>query len=284
MKRVKSLKIELESLSSFLGMVEAYEEISAIRMRKVKKSILERREFMQGLNEAFAYISYAYKVYRDSLKGKAKNNILNTNGKTVSVLLSSNTGLYGDIIRWTFEMFRSEVQKSDTDVVLVGKIGQKMYENLDVKKPYKYFDMLDSGIDEPGISNLLKYVVNYTNVIVYHGVFKSILSQNAVKTMVTGELMKIEESLDNYDTKFLFEPSVEKVAEHFEKQIMSLIFEQTVFESSLSKFASRMVSLDRAADNIGLKIYDMGVKLKKAKHKDINTGLQSGILGGFSWK
>ena len=99
MKREKFLKSEFENLTDFFSMIEAYEEISALRMRKVKKSILERREFMQGLNEAFAYIAYAYKVYREMLKGKAKINILNTNGKTVSVLLSSNTGLYGDVVR-----------------------------------------------------------------------------------------------------------------------------------------------------------------------------------------
>ena len=53
MKRIKELKEELISLEEFLTMVEAYEEISALRMRKVKKSVLKRREFMQGLNEAF---------------------------------------------------------------------------------------------------------------------------------------------------------------------------------------------------------------------------------------
>jgi len=60
---------------------------------------------MEGLNEAFAHISYAYKVYKSSLKGKEKYTVLNTNGKTVSVLLSSNSGLYGDIIINTFDLF-----------------------------------------------------------------------------------------------------------------------------------------------------------------------------------
>lgn len=284
MRRVKSLKIELDSLTSFLTMIEAYEEISALRMRRVKKSILERREFMQGLNEAFAYISYAYKIYRDSLRGKTNKEVLNTNGKTVSVLLSSNTGLYGDIVKWTFDLFSSDVKKEETDIAIVGRVGQRLYDTSGINKEYKYFEMEDSGEDEAGLNALLDYVVNYTNVIVYHGVFKSILSQDAVKTMVTGELMKIEESLDNYDNRFLFEPSVEKVAEHFEKEISSLIFEQTVFESSLSKFASRMVSLDKAADNISSKIYDTDIKTKKAKHKDINAGLQSGIFGGILWR
>jgi len=284
MKRVKYLKMEKESMSDFLNMIEAYEEISAIRMRKVKKSILERREFMQGLNEAFAYIAYAYKVYRNSLKDKSQHNVLNTNGKTVSVLLSSNTGLYGNVVRSTYDLFENDIKDSETDVVIVGRMGKKFYDESELKKPYEVFEMSDSGADEANVKKLLDYVINYTNIIVYHGVFKSILTQEPFKTMVTGELMKIEKSLDSYDTRFLFEPSVEKVAEHFEKQIASLIFEQTMFESSLSKFASRMVSLDKSADNVGLKIRYLSFNLSKAKHKDINAGLQSRIFGGILWR
>jgi ATP synthase F1 gamma subunit len=284
MSRIKSLKIEKSSMTDFLNMIEAYEEISAIRMRKVKKSILERREFMQGLNEAFAYIAYAYKIYRESLKEKYKNNILNTNGKTVSVLLSSNTGLYGDVIRDTYNLFEKDIKDEETDVVIVGRMGKKFYDESGLKKHCESFVMSDNGIDEDNIKKILDYVINYTSVIVYHGVFKSILIQEPNKTMVTGELMKIEKSLDSYDTRFLFEPSVEKVAEHFEKQIASLIFEQTIFESSLSKFASRMVSLDKSADNVGSKIKHLSFNLSKAKHKDINAGLESRLFGGILWR
>jgi ATP synthase F1 gamma subunit len=284
MRRVKYLKMEKNSLSDFLSMIEAYEEISAIRMRKVKKSILERREFMQGLNEAFAYIAYAYKIYRESLKEKAKHKVLNTNGKTVSILLSSNTGLYGDVVRNTYDLFENDIRNVETDIVVVGRMGKKFYEESDLKRPYQFFNLSDTGIDEVNTKALLDYVVDYTSVIVYHGVFKSILDQEPFKTLVTGELMKIEQSLDTHDTRFLFEPSVEKVAEHFEKQIAALIFEQTIFESSLSKFASRMVSLDKSADNVGDTLKYLSFNLSKAKHKDINAGLQSNILGGAVWR
>lgn len=284
MKRIKFLKLELASMGDFLTMIEAYEEISATRMRKVKRSILERREFMQGLNEAFGYIAQAYKIYKDSLKNKVKEEILNTNGKTVSVFLSSNTGLYGDVVRNTFDLFENDIRKKETDLVIVGRMGKKYYDASGLKKPYKYFDMSDNGIDEPNVKKLLDQIVNYAAVVVYHGVFKSILYQEASKTYVTGEVMKIEQSLDSYDTRFLFEPSVEKVAEHFEKQISSLIFEQAVFESSLSKFASRMVSLDKTADNIDSKIGFLDFNLKKSKHKDINSNLPASILGGVLWR
>ena len=284
MKRIKYLKDELDYLSSFLTMVDSYEEIAALRMRKVKKFILERREFMKGLNEAFAYISYAYRVYRKSLKGKERDRILNTNGRTVFILLSSNTGMYGDIIINTFNLFLDDVKKDDVDIVIVGKVGQRMYDNLGDGKEYEYFEMFDNGIDEPGIKKLIEHVTSYSNVVVYHGSFKSVLSQVATRTEVPVELKRIEQSLKTYDDKFLFEPSVEKVAEHFEKQIESLIFEQVVFESCLSKFASRMVNMDIASDNIGEKIRHTNIDMKKAKHKDLNSSMQSVIFGGSLWK
>lgn len=284
MKSLKNIKDELDYLTSFLNMVESYEEIAALRTRKVKKFILERREFMQGLNEAFAYISYAYRVYRNSLKGKSKERILNTNGKTVFILLSSNTGMYGDIIVNTFDKFKTDAINSDADIFIVGKVGQRMYENLRPGKEYKYFEMMDTGIDEPAIKNLIGYVTEYSNVVVYHGSFRSVLSQVPTRTEVPVELKRIESSLKSYDDKFLFEPSVEKVAEHFEKQIESLIFEQVVFESCLSKFASRMISMDIASENIGDRIRRTDIDMKKAKHKDLNSSMQSVIFGGSLWK
>jgi ATP synthase F1 gamma subunit len=284
MKRIKYLKDELDYLSNFLMMVESYEEIAALRMRKVKKFILERREFMQGLNEAFAYISYAYRVYRKSLKGKERDRILNTNGRTVSILLSSNTGMYGDIIINTFNKFKEDVDKEDVDIVIVGKVGQRMYDNLGGGKEYKYFGMMDNGIDEPAIKELIEYITEYSNVVVYHGSFKTVLSQVPTRTEVPVELKRIEHSLKTYDDKFLFEPSVEKVAEHFEKQIESLIFEQVVYESCLSKFASRMVNMDIASENIKEKIRHTDIQMKKAKHKDINSSMQSVIFGGSLWR
>lgn len=285
MRTEKFLKNELLDLEGFLNMVEAYEEISAIRMRKVKKSVLSRREFLQGLNEAFSYIIYSYSSYRKSLKKKLVEDIFINNGKNVLVLLSSNTGLYGDIILRTFAMFVEEVKNSpdNTDVVVTGRLGKRLYDSSGLKKPYTYFEISDTASNDENIKKLLDYITNYNSVNVYHGVFKSILVQEPQKTYLTGEIMKIESSMDKYNISFIFEPSVEKVAKYFEKQIMSLIFEQSVFESGLSKFASRMVSLDTAASNISIKTEGMGFELKKSKHKKTNSAIQENILGGALW-
>jgi F0F1-type ATP synthase gamma subunit len=272
-------------LEGFLNMVEAYEEISAIRMRKVKKSVLSRREFLQGLNEAFSYIIYSYSVYRKGLKKGSGPDALTNNGRNVLVLLSSNTGLYGDIILRTFSVFIEDVKKSDsnTDIVVTGRLGKRLYDVSGARKDYKYFEMSDTASNDENIKNLLDYITNYNSVNVYHGVFKSILVQEPQKTYLTGEVLKIEDTTEKYNLSFIFEPSIEKVAKYFEKQILSLVFEQSAFESGLSKFASRMVSLDTAASNIALKSSGMGFELKKAKHKRTNSDIQENIKGGALW-
>jgi len=285
MKGERFLKDELSDMGGFLNMIEAYEEISAIRMRKVKRSVLSRREFLQGLNEAFSYIIYSYSVYKKALKKKLQTDILNTNGRNVLILLSSNTGLYGDIILNVFNLFANDANRSDskTDLVITGRLGKKLYDSSGLKKDFKYFEMSDAASNDEDIKKLLEYITDYTNVTVYHGVFKSLLAQNPQKTFVTGEVVSIEKSLEGYDKQFIFEPSVEKVAEYFEKQILSLIFEQSLFESSLSKFASRMVSLDTAASNISSRLSTLNFGLKKTKHKKTNESIQENISGGSLW-
>lgn len=285
MKRFKDLKAEFIYLNEFLTMIEAYEEISALRMRKVKKSVLKRREFMQGLNEAFAYIAYSYKVFKKNVKKGVKPEILNTNGRTALVLLSSNTGLYGEIIRKTFDMFMTDtVNKKDADIMIAGRLGKSLYDSSGINRSYKYFEISDTGVDEAALKDIVNFVSVYSEVVVYHGVFRSILSQEPKSTHVTGEVLKITESTEEYNVPFLFEPNIKNVAEYFEKQILSLIFEQALFESSLSKFASRMVSLDSAAANINQKITRVDFETKKAKHRAINLGIQGTLAGGGLWR
>ncbi len=285
MKTQKILKEDLLDLNGYLTMVETFEEIAALRMRKVKKTVLSRREFLKGINEAFSYIIYAYSAYKKSMGNRTSTNILNTNGRKVLVLLSSNTGLYGDIILKVFTMFADEVKRSDsnTDVVITGRLGKRFYDNSDLKKDYKFFEVSDNGSSTSDVRELLEFLTNYTEVIVCHGVFNNIMSQEAQHTHLTGEVIAIEKSLEGLQVKFIFEPNVEKVTEYFEKQILSLIFEQSLFESGLSKFAARMVSLDDAVSNINQKIYMAGFELKKANHRDRIKNILSTISGGDLW-
>ena len=60
------------------------------------------------------------------------------------------------------------------------------------------------------------------------------------------------------------------------ERCLASIFEQTLYEAALAKFASRMLSLDRAADNVGQRLTRVELLGKRIEHlengrKQLNT-------------
>lgn len=268
---------ELNTLNNMLNVVQTYQEIAAMRMRRTKKSVLNSREFLVDLNDTFKSVTFAYEEYLKRVsKTKETGLLLGKNGKNVYVLVSANMGLYGDILRKTFAFFVKDLKEmpKNTDIVIVGKIGLDMFKNSEFTKnlKYTYFDLSDSGSDAENFSKLLDHVLQYSQIKVFHGFFKSVLLQEPSKTLITGEAAKLEQSLSkNEKVSYLFEPSVESVAKYFEEQVLSSVFEQVTYESNLSKFASRMVSLYSASDNIKTSLKNVDFSMRKYKHKVFNS-------------
>ena len=265
--------------------VEAYQEIAALRMRRVKKSVLQNRDFLMGLNDIYAQVVSSYKTFPKIRKKSKKDFLRKTTKKSVSILLSANTGLYGDIVRRTYELFLREVEKEDTDIVIIGRYGKKFYDSSSYKKPYKYYDFSDSGMDEENAKKILIYITQYENIFVYHGYFEDILSQKAVKTAVTGSDMTDLTSSGRVLTnvRYIYEPTIEDILSFFEKEILSSIFEQSVYESSLSKFSSRMISLDYAMVNIKGLQKKTDFRMRKLRHTLTNKSQQNLMSGHSLW-
>lgn len=280
MSTIKEKQEELLFLHDFHDLIETYEEIAAIRMRKVKKSVLMEREFLKGLSDVFRFVEMAYDTYLIKLgqAKKGKRHFLKTNNKDVRILLSANMGLYGEVIHKTTRKFIEDVRDSDADIVTIGKTGKRVLESVLPGRQFQFFEFSDSGIDDENMKRILDYILQYRNIYVYHGFFKSILKQDIKINNVTGDISDFAGFEDSEDMeqkeeeqKFgFFEPSIEEVAAFFETQTLSVIFEQAMNESSLSKFASRMVTLDMAVSNINNQMKSTNFALKKLKHRNFN--------------
>ncbi|HLC93629.1 MAG TPA: hypothetical protein VJG85_01290, partial [Patescibacteria group bacterium] len=119
----------------------------------------------------------------------------------------------------------------------------------------------------------------------YHGYFEDILSQKAVKTAVTGSDMTDLTSSGRVLTnvRYIYEPTIEDILSFFEKEILSSIFEQSVYESSLSKFSSRMISLDYAMVNIKDLQKKTDFRMRKLRHSLTNRNQQNLMSGHSLW-
>ena len=86
------------------------------------------------------------------------------------------------------------------------------------------------------------------------------------------------------EVKYLFEPSVGDVARIFEGEILASIFEQTLHESQLAKFASRLMALDASVDKIEDRWKDIGRELRRVERREINNKQLSTISGMSLWQ
>lgn len=252
-KRITALLSELEVLQ---GIVQTYGEIASIRMKTTRESVISTREFLSALQDIFEDVraSYAKEIghFLQNPRRKTKKGLtlLSHNGKSVAVLLSSNSGLYGDIVHRTFRVFLKEAQQQNSEVTIIGKQGASLYEHFMPNKPYTFFALPDYGFSREQMAQIMEHIVQYSQVYLYFGQFENVLRQKPVKFELAAELDLSHPERFHSKREYLFEPSLEKILQFFEKEIFASLFTQTVRESQLSKFASRILAMDQAMDRI----------------------------------
>lgn len=253
MQNRKQLEKDIALIGSFKGLAQAYEEISVTRMQKARGKVLSAREFLEELLKVFDDVRSSYSAQIEVLTMRKRGVIhLSTsvkNGKSVAILISSNSKLYGDIGKKVFRTFIADIKASNADIYIIGRVGKEMFDVSGVEKEYQYSEYPD--VDSKGVSidQLIGVFNKYENVKVYYGKFINVIRQDSVISNVTGRVSAGSKSYGR-QVRFFFEPSLEEVLTFFENQIFGSLFRQTLHESELSHVASRITQMEYALENI----------------------------------
>ena len=270
----KEIVRETDSLVILRTVLETYEEIAATKMARIRSSVLGSRDFLLEIHAIFQQVKFSYQALIDRLlkkkkiKDPSKLTFIKKNGKTVYVFISANTGLYGDIIRKTYDVFADNLKKIPGDVVIIGKLGLEIFKADKIAAPLTYFDFPDNKIDNNIVKRIVERIIEYEKVLVFYEQFTSVLNQGPVVTSISGDPLPWEKG--DLPAQYFFEPSLEKIMEFFEKEIFGSIFQQTILESELAKVASRMVYLDSATTNTKSRLKDVLLQSSRIKHQENN--------------
>lgn len=271
----KTIIKEIEDLETLLGLTDAYAQISSGRMKSTRTSVLSSRDFLSEVHDIFKELQSSYREEFLSLARKRgfkkgeKITFLSHNGRSVAVFISANTGFYGDLTKRVFDSFMKEVQEKDVEATIVGSLGLAMFRDVAPNRSYSYFELGDYGFDREKLDELVKHLVEYEQINIYYGKFGSILNQTPDKISISAET-PIEEKQAVKSTKYLFEPDLEEILMFFEKEMFSSVFEQTIRESQLAKFASRMLAMDTAGERIRETLENTKTVNLKLTHSLIN--------------
>lgn len=284
----KELTREIEFLTTLRTILETYEEIAATRMARIRSSVLGSRDFLLEINAIFQQVKVSYKAQvdffmkRNRIKDPSKLTFIKRNGKTLYVLISANTGLYGDIIRKTYDVFIENLKKEPADVAILGKLGFEIFSAEKIKAPVTYFEFPDSKMDNEIVQKIVEHIIQYEKVLVFYEQFNNVISQSPIVTNISGDPLPWEKG--GPQARYFFEPSLEKIMEFFEKEIFGSIFQQTIFESELAKFASRMVSLDFASENTKIRLRQVTLAKNRIKHQEDNKRQLEKFASMRLWK
>ena len=273
----KSIESEIDGLSSLGGVVQTYKEIAATRITRTKNSVVKSHIFLNEINKIFEQVKTSYRhevellAKRKKVKDASKLSFVAHNKKSIYVLISSNTGLYGDIVNRTFELFEKNARTANSTIAVIGRLGLSLVQRAKFPPPFIYFDFPDQSVNDAKLREIAAYLIQYEKVVVFYPEFQTIVKQDPVLSDISGNAISSSQSTSpTPQVKYLFEPSLEKILEFFEKQIFSSILEQTIRDSQLAKFASRLVTLDSAAENIKKRINYIGFEATRLKHREKN--------------
>ncbi len=279
----------LDQLEGLMMLVETYETIAGTSVRRIRHSTLTNREFHVGLNQMYQEIMHAYKKEIEQLMKEKKitseHMMLNQHTKkTVLMLLSANTGLYGDVLHRTFTAFITELKRTEGDIAIIGRMGKIFFEEMMPGKEFTYFDFPDNTVSLEHLKRVSAFLGAYEKVVVFYAVFKNLLIQQVQASIISGTELPAEEIQNKTLQPYFFEPSLEKVTLFFEKEIFASLLEQVFQESRLAKLASRMVLLDRAVSNIELALKHVSVQKQQVYHRVTNRQLLNSLSGMALWK
>ncbi|MFH1244362.1 MAG: F0F1 ATP synthase subunit gamma [bacterium] len=255
MKTLKGVKAEQKQVVEIRGLVEVYEDMAAKRMQEIRAKIVSARSYYDGLRELLLQVGAD--VGEEAVAGSE-----------ALVWISADSNLFGEIIIQTREKFLTELKNNpQDDVWVVGKLGAQMMNQYMPNRQYFTIDLPDESMQKVSIEELALKLKDYQKIKVIYGVFENIVHQESVEREIVGmgwSMYQVEtHEMMARRRKFLYEPSYKEVAQVFGGRVMTGVMRQMVVEAELSKFASRIMHLDQAMDNID---ESLGL-LKRAERK-----------------
>ncbi len=252
MDEARKVKDEIDASTLLQLLVITYQEHAIEQINFARNSLLSSRDFTQELANVFVNVKTSYANFRSLYERERKKTLeKRKNGKEVLVLISANNKLYGDIIPKVNTLFVEQAKKQTADIVVIGRRGRSMIEQMRLGKPYQYFDIRDDHFTLDTLKPAIAYLYPYEKVTVFYGKFLNILSQDAVASNISGDLPPEQQQQPTEAREtFIFEPSLEAVLSFFEGQIFSVLFNQTLREAQMARYASRIKAMESARNNL----------------------------------
>jgi len=257
MANLAQINQTLEDSISLKLVAQAYSEIAALRLQKIRTGIQKNRLFFQEIIQVFRAVKMAamQRNIKEGIKQK----------KALSILITSNHRFYGNIENRLTQYFMENTRGQDTERLIIGKTALDALNTLSV--PFSYNSLIFQD-DLPNMEETMRLVQNlagYQQILVYYSRMHTVLDQEPHVVDILQKPPEIYLQSPEHTFQYIFEPDLDKMLQFFDSQITALVLEQTLLESELARTASRLISMEQAQTNADGLIKKQRTQLLEAK-------------------
>lgn len=234
----------IEEAKSLKQITQAFTQISSSKLKRIRAGAERNKEFFNDLSKIYGLINI--------IGSKRKIPRPVKNGKTLTILLTSNERFYGKITSELLEFYLVQVSKIRADKVVIGKSGVETLKSINYALRYTPMLLTSDFPTNAEFVKISELVKDYSKVLVFHPQFQSVMLQKPVIADITRSELDVNtksgetKSLVDQYNSFIIEPEIKIMADFFDNQIKVLLLEAAFLEAELARTASRLVSMDSA--------------------------------------
>lgn len=288
----KEIKLKIGTISNIKKITKTMEMVSVSKMKKMVTRVSASKEYAVKALQLLANLALERNIEHPILEqGKGEKNLL--------VVFASNKGLCGGFnVNISKKLSQIAKQSKRTlDVITIGKQAERAARrnNLSIVASFIEFNEKTGSDDFLVLKQILLDKMQggeYRETWMLYTEFKSAVSYAPVNYQILPpnvETLKHifveEEREERYGHKlkslsrYIVEPSPEKVVEQIVPKLLHASLYHAHLESQASEHSARMFAMKNASDNAGNLVDDLTLQYNKARQSAITQEI-SEIVGG----
>jgi F-type H+-transporting ATPase subunit gamma len=291
MANLKELRTRIASVKSTQQVTSAMKMVSAAKLRKAQDAIVQMRPYADKLNEILTIVS-------SNLDSDIENKYAERTIKEriLIVAITSNRGLCGgfnsSVVKRASELysqtFSEYSQKGKVDVFAIGKKAIDGLKSKGIIVTQGYLDIYD-GLNFAAVNEIAQCIMEgytkgiYDRVELVYNQFKNAAVQNLVSEQFLpveiNETSEIQSKKGVYKPWYIFEPSMQVIANVIIPQSLKIQFYKALLDSVASEHGARMTAMHKATDNADVLIKELKLQYNQARQASITNEILEIVSG-----
>lgn len=268
MRRAINIAGDLAQIHTVEDLTEVFESIASIRISKIRNRVVDSKAFFAELWQTYSGLRIDPSQRLNATKSRAQK------GKNVYVVVTSEGSLSGAIdeeIVNTMLVDYGVAAPGTTDVIVLGSHGQTQLKQRTIPIA-KAFPMPASDVNF-SVSDIIQTLSQYDRIAVFYQTYESLRVQKVVRIELQAAVKSLGEDVEGNaevvsSRDYIFEPSIDEIADYLESVMMGVALIQVVMESKLAQYAARFNAMSSAKRRASDLVTDYNLQYHRAKRAE----------------